>query len=67
MEENVRTAYILKYAADMPEDSRRPDELRTIAKVLGVSGRTVRNYLRRAEQEIEEWRAGGSAKGGADR
>jgi DNA-directed RNA polymerase specialized sigma24 family protein len=62
--ERARTAYILKYAVGMPEDSSRADGPLTIASVLGVTGRSVRNYLRRAELAIERWRGDTSEEDG---
>ncbi|MBC8142984.1 MAG: sigma-70 family RNA polymerase sigma factor [Armatimonadetes bacterium] len=41
----------LKYIERMPEESGDADRV-TIATVLGVTGRTVRNYLRRAEKKL---------------
>jgi len=41
----------LKYIEKMPEESGDADKI-TIARVLGVTGRSVRNYLRRAEKKL---------------
>lgn len=50
---NVRTtAYLL--LRGMKEHSTNPEEW-TVARVLGVSDRTVRTYLRQAVQRITEW------------
>lgn len=46
-----RDAVFLKYIEKMPEESGDADRV-TIATVLGVTGRTVRNYLRRAEKKL---------------
>jgi len=46
-----RDAVFLKYIERMPEESGDTDRV-TIATVLGVTGRTVRNYLRRAEKKL---------------
>jgi DNA-directed RNA polymerase specialized sigma24 family protein len=53
--EPLRTAFILKHYAGYQEESGDPDE-QTIARALGVTGRSVRNYLRRAERILAEWR-----------
>ena len=53
--EPLRTAFVLKHYAGYSEESADPDE-NTIARVLGVSGRTVRNYLRRAQDLLGPWR-----------
>ena len=52
--ENERLAVYLKYIEGLPEESEDPKR-QTIAKILGVTGRSVRNYLRRAEQKLREW------------
>ena len=43
-----------QYIEGLPEESEDPKR-QTIAKILGVTGRSVRNYLRRAEQKLREW------------
>lgn len=52
--EHERLAVYLKYIEGLPEESDDPNR-QTVAKLLGVTGRTVRNYLRRAEQKLREW------------
>jgi hypothetical protein len=52
--EPLRTAFYLKHYAGYKEESA--DGEPTIASTLGVSGRTVRNYLRRAELLLAELR-----------
>ncbi|WP_309689560.1 sigma-70 family RNA polymerase sigma factor [Armatimonas sp.] len=52
--EHERLAVYLKYIEGLPEESDDP-ERQSVAKILGVTGRTVRNYLRRAEQKLREW------------
>jgi DNA-directed RNA polymerase specialized sigma24 family protein len=49
-----RQSVYLKYIEGLPEESEDPERL-TIAKILGVTGRSVRNYLRRAEKKLWEW------------
>ena len=52
--EPVRTAFYLKHYAGYKEESAEPEP--TISTLLGVSGRTVRNYLTKAEKLLSEWR-----------
>jgi len=56
--ETLRTAFMLKHWAGFAEYSSDPSERFTIAHVMGVSSRTVRNYLMRAEVLLNEWREG---------
>jgi hypothetical protein len=51
-----RTAFMLKHWAGFPESSVNPADKATIAAVMGVSDRTVRNYLSRAESILNSWR-----------
>lgn len=44
-------AVFLKYIEKLPEESGDADKI-TIARILGVTGRSVRNYLRRAEKKL---------------
>jgi DNA-directed RNA polymerase specialized sigma24 family protein len=53
--EPMRTAFYLKHYGGYKEESQTAEP--TIASALGVSGRSVRNYLRRAEKILAEWRA----------
>ncbi|MEO7717554.1 MAG: hypothetical protein ABIY70_15245 [Capsulimonas sp.] len=53
--EPLRAAFVLKHYAGFPEESVSPDEP-TVATILGVSGRTVRNYLKRAQDLLAPWR-----------
>lgn len=53
--EPFRTAFYLKHYCGFKEESYKTSEP-TIADTLKVSGRTVRNYLRRAEEILQEWR-----------
>ncbi len=55
--ENERLAVYLCQVEGMPEESEDPDRM-TAAKILGVTGRSVRNYLRRAEAKLHEWSQG---------
>jgi len=54
--ENLRTAFMLKHWAGFPEHSADPSDRATIASIMGVSDRTVRNYLVRAEILLNNWR-----------
>lgn len=56
--EPLRAAFYLKHYAGYSEEGAEP----TIASALGVSGRTVRNYLRRAETMLSEWREEGGER-----
>ena len=55
--EPMRTAFYLKHYAGYKEES--VDTEQTISTMLGVSGRSVRNYLKKAEQLLSEWREQG--------
>ncbi len=59
---NERTAFLLKHVAGMPEHSEKQNGPVTIAQVLNVSPRTIRNYLARAEKTLAEWRNPSSAE-----
>lgn len=52
--DHERMAIYLKYVEGLVEESDDPERM-TIARMLGVSGRSVRNYLRRAEAKLQEW------------
>ncbi len=52
--ENERLALFLCYVEGLPEESDDP-ERPSAAKVLGVTGRSVRNYLRRAKDKLANW------------
>ena len=52
--ETERLAVFLKYVEGLPEESDDPERV-TAAKILGVTGRSVRNYLRRAEEKLIQW------------
>lgn len=52
--DNERTALFLCYVEGLPEESDDPERL-SAAKVLGVTGRSVRNYLRRAKDKLAQW------------
>ena len=47
--EQERRAFVLYHYEDWPQDE--------IAQTLGVTDRTVRNLLVRAQKRLEEWRA----------
>lgn len=58
--EPYRTAWLLYHLDGYQIESKDADET-TIAKLLGVTGRTVRNRLTEAQKQIEVWK-GGSRK-----
>jgi Predicted DNA binding protein len=55
--ENERLAVYLRFIEGLPEESEDPDR-ESVAKILGVTGRSVRNYLRRAENKLVNWAEG---------
>jgi RNA polymerase sigma factor (sigma-70 family) len=57
LNENERLAVYLVYIEGLPEESEDPDKP-SAAKVLGVTGRSVRNYLRRAKDKLMAWDQG---------
>lgn len=50
-----RTAFLLHYFAGMPEESTDPG-VASVARSMNVTGRSVRNYLKRAEELLKSWR-----------
>lgn len=54
--EPLRTAFYLRHFEDWPEESGDPNQP-SIARYLNVTGRSVRNYLRRAEALLAESQA----------
>ena len=54
--EAERTAVYLVYVEGLPEESDDPERL-SAARVLGVTGRSVRNYLRRAKEKLKRYAA----------
>ena len=52
-----RDALYLVYIAGLPEESDDPDR-QTAARIMGVTGRSVRNYLRRGKAKLEQWEKG---------
>lgn len=55
--DNERTALYLCYIEGLPEESEDPNKP-SAARVLGVTGRSVRNYLRRAKDKLKAWEQG---------
>lgn len=51
---NERDALFLCYIEGLPEESEDKNKL-SAAKVLNVTGRSVRNYLRRAKEKLRNW------------
>ncbi|MDR3706686.1 MAG: RNA polymerase sigma factor [Capsulimonadaceae bacterium] len=58
----LRTAFLLKHWSGYPEEPG-VDGAPSIASMMGVSGRTVRNYLARAAKHLAEWRSEDEANG----
>ncbi|MDX1931302.1 MAG: hypothetical protein SFU56_01730 [Capsulimonadales bacterium] len=54
---NERTALYLIYVEGLPEESEDPNRP-SVARALGVTGRSVRNYLRRAKDKLMAWERG---------
>lgn len=53
--ENQRTAFLLKHWSGFQEEASA-DGAPSIAVMMGVSGRTVRNYLAKASRALASWR-----------
>ena len=53
--DDIRTAFLLKHWCGYTEEGTS-GAMPSIADVLGVTGRTVRNYMRRAEAHLAAWR-----------
>ena len=53
--EHIRRAYILREREGWPIESTNPDEP-TIASALGKTPRTIRNYLKEADERLSKWR-----------
>jgi len=58
--ENERRAVYLCYIEGLPEESEDP-ERPSAARMLGVTGRSIRNYLRRAKEKLMAWEQGALA------
>lgn len=58
--ENERMALYLCYVEGLPEESDDPTKM-SAAKMLGVTGRSVRNYLRRAKDKLTNWERAAAA------
>ena len=55
LEEPLRTVYVLYYLQDWPIESKDPNKL-TLSKYYNKTSKTIRNWLRKAENIIKEWR-----------
>jgi DNA-directed RNA polymerase specialized sigma24 family protein len=55
--ENERLATYLCIVEGWPEESEKPDQP-SAARALGVTGRTIRNYLRSAKAKLRAWERG---------
>jgi len=58
--DNERMAVYLCFVEGLPEESDDP-ERPSAARTIGVTGRSIRNYLRRAEAKLKNWAAAGAA------
>ena len=56
--EDWRTAFLLKHWGGYAVELDGANENETIAAIMGISGRTVRKYLSRAEKRLAAWRIG---------
>lgn len=56
LSDNERSAFVLKHLAQW-EVENKDDSVLTISKYLGVTSRTVRNWLNSAERKLAEWRS----------
>lgn len=52
--EDQREAVVLKHILELEEESKDPNNKTTIAAVLGVTGRTVRNRVARGMEKLEK-------------
>lgn len=55
LEEPYRSAFLLRHHAGWPIEDKDPS-VRTISRHYGKDPRTVRNWLRRAKETLEQWR-----------
>jgi len=55
IEPPYRTAFLLRYFAGWPIEHQDPS-VRTISRHFGRDPRTIRNWLRRAEEALQQWR-----------
>jgi DNA-directed RNA polymerase specialized sigma24 family protein len=54
LDEPMRTAIYLRYIEEWPIHSQNPGAL-TISSALGVTDRTVRNYVKLGRKRLREW------------
>lgn len=57
IEEPYRTAFVLRYYYGWPTEDDNPT-VPTISRHLNKTSRTIRNYLRRADEALVAWRGG---------
>ncbi len=55
LKEPLRTAYLLRYYEDWPVENQDASEP-TISRYFNRTPRTIRNWLAKAEKELEAWR-----------
>src|SRR5206468_1461828 len=53
--EPYRTAFLLRHVAEWPTEDQDPT-VQTISKYFGKDPRTIRNWLQRAEEALQQWR-----------
>lgn len=55
IDEPFRSAFLLRYYVGWPVEDQDPS-VRTISRHFGKDPRTIRNWLRKAEEALERWR-----------
>ena len=55
VKEPYRTAYLLRNYAGWPIEDQDPN-VPTISRKFGVDPRTIRNWLKAVEDELQSWR-----------
>jgi RNA polymerase sigma factor (sigma-70 family) len=56
LEEPIRTAFLLRHWSGYSVAAQSDNAPPSISSIMGVSDRTVRNYLTKAEKVLKEWR-----------
>lgn len=55
IDEPYRSVFVLRHYFGWPTEDRFPNT-RTISRHYGVDPRTIRNWLKKADQALEQWR-----------
>jgi RNA polymerase sigma factor (sigma-70 family) len=55
VDEPYRTAFLLRHLARWPTEDQDPT-VQTISTYFGKTSRTIRNWLERAEEQLQQWR-----------